>query len=133
MILIVEDDVDVAEIAASILDSHGFSVKLAYRAQVALDLLKQGEHVDLVFSDVVMPGGMDGLDLARELRRNFPAMPVLLASGYSEALGGAEKLGVPVISKPYRSGDLFGRVNALLGKHDDGDLDGASRDGQAKR
>ncbi len=119
VILVVEDDVDVAEIAASILDSHGFSVKLAYRAQVALDLLNQGERVDLVFSDVVMPGGMDGLDLARELRRNYPAMPVLLASGYSDALGGAEKLGVPVISKPYRSGDLFGRVSALLGKHDD--------------
>ncbi len=118
VILVVEDDVDVAEIAASILNSHGFSVKLAYRAQVALDLLNQGEHVDLVFSDVVMPGGMDGLDLARELRRNFPAMPVLLASGYSDALGGAENLGVPVISKPYRSGDLFGRVSALLGKHD---------------
>lgn len=115
VVLVVEDDVDVAEIAASMLESHGFGVKLALRAQLALDLLRQGEQVDLVFSDMVMPGGMDGLDLARELMRTFPDLPILLASGYSDALGGAQRLGVPVIAKPYRSGDLCGQVSALIG------------------
>lgn len=119
VILIVEDDIDVAEVAASMLDSHGFSVKLAYRAQVALDLLRRGESIDLVFSDVVMPGGMTGLDLAREVKRSFPRIPILLATGYSDTLGGAERLGVPVITKPYQSGELCGRIGALLRARDE--------------
>lgn len=119
VILVVEDDLDVAELAASILDSHGFTVKLAYRAQTALDLLLSGEPIDLVFSDVVMPGGMDGLELAREVGRAFPAMPILLATGYSDALGGARQLGLPVIGKPYRSNDLYSRIMALLHQGDE--------------
>ncbi|HEY2660151.1 MAG TPA: ATP-binding protein [Caulobacteraceae bacterium] len=118
VILVVEDDVDVAEIATSMLDSHGFEVKLAYRGQVALDLLRRGEAVDLVFANVGLSGDMNGLALAGELKRDFPGLPVLLAAAAREAAEGAHRLGVPIIAKPYRSGELYSRINALLGARD---------------
>src|SRR6185312_10964919 len=58
-LLVVDDDVEVADIAAELLQSCGYSVRLAYNAQAALDIMKSGETVDLVFSDVIMPGAMN--------------------------------------------------------------------------
>ena len=114
IVLVVEDDVDVAEIATSMLDSHGFEVKLAYRSRVALDMLRRGEAVDLVFANVGLSGDMNGLALARELQRDFPDLPVLLAAAAREAAEGAQSLGVPIIAKPYRSGELYSRISTLL-------------------
>ncbi len=114
VILVVEDDVDVAEIAASMLDSHGFTVKTAHRGQTALDLVRRGEAVDLVFADVGLAGDMNGLALARALRRDFPGLPVLLAAAERDAAEGAHGLGVPIIAKPYRSGDLYSRISDML-------------------
>ncbi|MDP3854071.1 ATP-binding protein [Phenylobacterium sp.] len=114
-ILVVEDDVDVAEVAVEILASCGFEVRLSYRAQGALDLLQRGEKVDLVFSDIAMPDGMSGIELAAEVKRRHPDLPVLLATGYSDALSDAEVLGFQIIAKPYRSNDLCNRIDALLG------------------
>jgi CheY-like chemotaxis protein len=113
-ILIVEDDVDVAEVAVAILADCGYEVRLAYRAQGALDLLRQGEKVDLIFSDIVMPDGMNGLELAAQLTREHPDLPVLLATGYSDALNDAEGLGFQIIAKPYRSNELCNRIGAML-------------------
>jgi signal transduction histidine kinase len=113
-VLVVEDDVDVAEVAVAILASCGYETRLVYRAQGALDLLQRGEKIDLVFSDIVMPDGMNGLELAAQVAREHPDLPVLLATGYSDALSDAEGQGFQIIGKPYRTGELCDRVSAML-------------------
>lgn len=113
-VLVVEDDVDVAEVAVAILASCGYETRLVYRAQGALDLLQRGEKIDLVFSDIVMPDGMNGLELAAQVARDHPDLPVLLATGYSDALSDAEGQGFQIIGKPYRTGELCDRVGAML-------------------
>jgi len=113
-ILIVEDDLDVAEVAAAIPADCGYEVRLASRAQGALDLLRRGEKIDLVFSDIVMPDGMNGLELADQVTREHPRLPVLLATGYSDALANAEDRGFQIIGKPYRSNELCNRIGAML-------------------
>jgi CheY-like chemotaxis protein len=59
-----------------------------------------------VFSDIIMPGGMSGLELARKIRLHFPQVPILLASGYSHAAAEVAKEGFPIIAKPYRADAL---------------------------
>jgi len=68
----------------------------------ALHLLKAGQPFDLVLSDLVMPGGMSGFELAQRIREGWPALPVLLASGYSEAASKAVKAGFALVQKPYK-------------------------------
>lgn len=113
-VLIVEDEVDVADVAAAMLQECGFAVRVAYRSQLALELLGRGEHFDLVFSDILMRDGMNGIDLAREVERRFPQMKVLLTTGYSEALSDAATRGLQIISKPYRPEELCERVCTIL-------------------
>jgi signal transduction histidine kinase len=115
-VLIVEDEVDVADVAAAMLRECGFEVRVAHRARLALELLGRGEPIDLVFSDVLMPDGMNGIDLAQEVEHRFPQMKVLLATGYSDALSDAVQRGLPIISKPYRRKELCERVCTLLGQ-----------------
>jgi signal transduction histidine kinase len=115
-VLIVEDDVEVADITAAILQECGFEVHVAYRAQPALELLGRGEHIDLVFSDILMPDGMDGIHLAYEVERNFPQIKVLLTTGYSDSLSDAVRKGLQIMSKPYRPKELCERVCTLLGQ-----------------
>jgi signal transduction histidine kinase len=114
-VLIVDDDVDVADLVGQLLQGCGYAVTHAHRAKAALDLLIAGEPVDLVFSDILMPGGMNGVQLAEEVRRRFPKVPVLLATGYSEVMSEATAKGLPVITKPYDSDDLCERVSQLMG------------------
>ncbi len=86
-ILLVEDNREVASISADMLRNLGYAVELAERAQAALDRLTVGHPpLHLLLTDVVMPDGMSGLDLARQVRARMPALPILLASGYSEVL-----------------------------------------------
>ena len=113
-ILIVDDDYGVAEVAAEMLASAGFEVRLAYRGQGALDLLRRGEKVDLVFSDIVMPDGMNGIEMAAEIAHIRPGLPILLTTGYSSSLEQAEAQGFPILAKPYRANDLCDRVEAML-------------------
>jgi CheY-like chemotaxis protein len=90
-ILLVEDNPEVAEITAEMLRGLGNRVETVSRAKAALDwLAADGTFVDIVVSDIVMPGGMNGLQLAREIRRHHPALPVVLVSGYSDTLGEAQ-------------------------------------------
>jgi len=99
-VLVVEDNLHVGEVSVLLLQELGYSVTSISRPAAALDLLSQGEKFDLIFSDIVMPGDMDGLTFARELRRRYPCLPVLLATGYSSA---AERAGseFPILRKPY--------------------------------
>jgi PAS domain S-box-containing protein len=109
-ILCVEDNPQVAEVAAGLLEQMGHGVRMAHSAAAAIQMLEAGELPDLVFSDIVMAGEMDGLALARHIRRKWPHVPVLLATGYSR---GAEAIGseFPILTKPYQSGELS---NALV-------------------
>src|SRR5207253_2851073 len=77
-VLVVEDDMLVAELAAGMLGELGFEATVAHSAKEALDRLAGGEKPHLVFTDIVMPGGISGIELARKLRDRFPELPILL-------------------------------------------------------
>lgn len=113
-VLVVDDDEEVADLAGQLLKGCGYAVTLAHRARAALDLLNAGEPVDLVFSDIIMPGGMDGVQLAEELRQRFPKVPVLLTTGYSEAMPAALAKGLPILTKPYDADALCERIGELM-------------------
>ena len=109
-VLLVEDDPIVASTVAAALEDAGYEVAQVPTADAALPLLTSGARIDLLFSDVVMPGRLNGVDLAREARRLRPGLPVVLATGYSEKVAQAE--GVRVLAKPYRIDDLISMLTA---------------------
>jgi PAS domain S-box-containing protein len=111
-VLVVEDDTLVAELAAGMLDELGFEATVAHSAKEALDRLAGGEKPKLIFTDVVMPGGISGIELARKVRDRFPELPILLTTGYSEQVGGSH--GFPVLQKPYEIDSLAAALGKLL-------------------
>jgi len=117
-ILVVEDDEDVLIVAAENLRALGYQVVTAVNAAQALDILRGGHPVDLLFSDVIMPGGMNGAQLAVEARRIRPALKVLLTSGYTAATLSREH-GLPetlnVVEKPYQREDLAKKLKLVIG------------------
>jgi signal transduction histidine kinase len=117
VILAVEDDEDVLELAVSALNDLGYSVLTATNAAEALEILRTAERLDVLFSDVIMPGGMNGAQLAVEARRIRPDLKVLLTSGYTaEAL--VQEHGLPdgllVLGKPYRHEDLANKIRLVM-------------------
>lgn len=113
-VLLVEDDPDVAELAAAVLADLGFLVETYPEARSAMDALESGERFDLVFSDIVMPGGMSGIDLAERIAIQFPQLPVLLATGFSTAALAPGALRFPILAKPYSVHELARRVTQML-------------------
>jgi PAS domain S-box-containing protein len=111
-VLIVEDDIFVAELAADMFGELGFETTITHSAKEALERLAGGDKPKLVFSDVVMPGGITGIELARKLRERFPELPILLTTGYSEQVSATQ--GFPVLQKPYEMEALAGAVGKLL-------------------
>jgi PAS domain S-box-containing protein len=111
-VLVVEDDILVAELAAGMLDELGFKATIAHSAKEALDQLVAGDKPELVFTDIVMPGGISGLELAQKVRDRFPELPVLLTTGYSEQVSGQH--GFPVLQKPYELDSLAGALGKIL-------------------
>jgi CheY-like chemotaxis protein len=106
-LLLVEDNDEVAALVREMLDELGFDVLRVASARAALGALADGRRVDIVFSDIVMPGDMNGLELARESRARAPDLPVVLTSGYAEqAIREAEADGLIVLRKPYGLEDL---------------------------
>ncbi|MBK3756664.1 response regulator [Pseudomonas stutzeri] len=106
-VLLVDDDEEVAALVGEMLEHLGYLVTHAASAADALSALQAGCQVDIVFSDVMMPGGMNGVELAREIRTRALGVPVLLTSGYAEAAQqSAAAEGVHVLAKPYRLEDL---------------------------
>jgi PAS domain S-box-containing protein len=83
-ILMVEDNPEVAQVTASLLEQLGYHVMRAQNAMDALSVLQRGHQITLVFSDIVMPGNMNGVALAQEIGNRYPQLPVLLTSGYSD-------------------------------------------------
>ena len=111
-VLIVEDDALLAELAAGMLAELGFEGIVTHSAKEALELLAAGKRPTLIFSDIVMPGGISGIELARKVRGRFPELPILLTTGYSEEVGGTH--GFPVLQKPYELDALAAAVGKLL-------------------
>jgi len=100
--LLVEDDEAVAALTIEMLEHLGWRVTRVASAEAALAALREEVSVDLVFSDVMMPGGKNGIELARELKAKNAALPVVLASGYAESVRrDAEAAGLTLLSKPF--------------------------------
>jgi len=112
--LLVEDDDEVASLVTEMLDELGYEVMRVASASAALGALGNGRQVDLVFSDIMMPGGMDGVQLAREIRARKPHMPILLTSGFAAAFQSvADAENIRLLPKPYRMNDLALAVDDL--------------------
>ena len=116
-ILAVEDDERVRKLTVMRLTQLGYTVLSAASGAEAIELLAAGRPVDLLFSDVVMPGGMSGFDLRTKVQALYPSMPVLLTSGYAEELsrddaGSDGRL--KILNKPYRLADLAAAIDDAL-------------------
>ena len=112
-ILVVEDNPDVRAVAVTLLEQLNYRTVAVDNAKAALNLLGNGTSVDLVFSDVMLPGDLDGLGLAEAISKRYPQTPVLLTSGYSKALIGRH--GLPILRKPYQISALAEAVRSTLG------------------
>jgi PAS domain S-box-containing protein len=110
-VLLVEDNPDVASVSSSLLEQLGYTVRRVADAEAALREIERN-NVDLVFSDIVMPGKIDGLDLARRLREIRPDLPILLATGYSDAAAGVRG-DFPILRKPYEIHQLSQAIAKL--------------------
>lgn len=113
-VLLVEDDDSVAHLVEEMLRELGYEVKRVGDGASALDCLRADPGFQLVFSDMVMPGDIGGLDLARDISRLRPDLPVVLTTGYSAAAAAASKEGRRVLVKPYRIEALAAELDAVL-------------------
>jgi PAS domain S-box-containing protein len=112
-ILVVEDNAEMREVATMLLEQLGYRVRAVDSATAALAALANGEPIDLVFSDIVMPGELNGLTLARRVRDDYPQIGVLLTTGYAEAASAAEEE-LAILRKPYRLASLGRAVREAL-------------------
>jgi signal transduction histidine kinase/CheY-like chemotaxis protein len=115
-ILLVEDDPTVAEATQDLLHSMGFDTCWAADGPAALAFVENEPKLALVMSDIVMPGGVSGLDLARTLRDRRPELPVILTTGYSSHTSEVAAEGFTLIEKPYRSDALAASLRSALEK-----------------
>jgi len=110
-VLLVEDNPDVASVSISLLEQLGYTVRRVADAEAALQEIDR-DGVDLVFSDIVMPGKMDGLAFAHRVREIRPDLPVLLATGYSDAAANVRG-DFPILRKPYEIHELSRAIAKL--------------------
>jgi signal transduction histidine kinase/CheY-like chemotaxis protein len=115
-ILLLEDDEGVAKMASTMLTGLGYEVHRVSEPRTALAVLLGGQKFDLLFSDIVMPGGINGLELARKVRQHFPSLPILLTTGYSSAAANVYSEGFPLIAKPYRRDTLAAAIESAIGE-----------------
>ena len=114
-ILVVDDSQDIRELAENYLRSLGYRVLAAQSGEDAMALLERYGEVDLLFTDIIMPGGMNGLQLVEKVRERQPDLPVLLATGYMEDLPGHSLSGpMTILSKPFQLAELRERVGTAL-------------------
>jgi two-component system NtrC family sensor kinase len=106
VVLLVDDNDDVAEVTMAMLESLGYMVRRARSPQLALEELRRGERVDVVLTDIIMPGGITAIDLARTVRDCYPHLPVLLTTGYSAVAREAIDEGFLLLPKPFQTSAL---------------------------
>ena len=127
-ILVVEDDDDVSATVVEMLTDLGYRVLKAKDAQSAFAIIVSGWRIDLLFTDVVMPGPMRSTELARKTRELSPATAILFTSGYTDNAivhGGRLDEGVELLSKPYARETLARKVRQVLKGHNQ--LNGATQ------
>lgn len=122
-ILVVEDSPEVLALACENLADAGYRVTAAENGELGLAAFKaklEEDPIDLVFTDLVMPGGLNGIMLAEEVRRIDPSVGVLMTTGYNEELvaEGPLRLGRDVLGKPYRKAELLDRIGQALANRD---------------
>ena len=100
-VLLVEDDKEVSALTREMLSNLGFTVTHVTSAEAALGALANARAIDVVLSDIMMPGGVSGLELAREIRKRLPKLPVILMTGYVEAAARMEDGEFSLLLKPY--------------------------------
>jgi CheY-like chemotaxis protein len=116
-VLYVEDDADVRETVELLLDALGYRLVSAASGAEAYGLLRDNEGIDLLFSDVVMPGGMNGVELAEKARGLRPDLKIVLTSGYSDSLlklKASELADVHWLAKPFQFDDLARAIRDAL-------------------
>jgi CheY-like chemotaxis protein len=113
-ILVVEDDDDLRLLVATVLSDAGYSVLSAGNAEEALRILEAEPGVDLLFTDIVMPGAMDGFALARAAVARRSTLKVLYTTGYTPTEDGERAHG-PLLRKPYRPSQILEQLSRLLG------------------
>ncbi len=109
MVLVVDDSAEVAEVTSSLFEHLGYDTVYRDSAEAALKCLAEGTKVDLVFSDIVMPGTIDGVGLASEVRSRYPHLPVILTTGYSDAAQAAPP-DLRILRKPFDTEALKGFI-----------------------
>ncbi|GJM12852.1 MAG: hybrid sensor histidine kinase/response regulator [Pseudohongiella sp.] len=119
-ILVVEDDESVRDVASHMLQTVGFDVITAHNGSSGLREYKTNPDIDLVFSDVIMPGGMTGVELASKILELAPDLPILLATGYAEKELKdrlADHKNVVLVAKPYDTNELPDLINSMMLQH----------------
>jgi CheY-like chemotaxis protein len=111
---VVEDEAAVREMAVESLQGLGYTTVACTTASDALDRLRTDERVDLLFSDVVMPGGINGFQLAAEARQMRPSLKILLTSGYTGSFDPVELGDLPLLTKPYDRDGLAAQLSTML-------------------
>ncbi len=112
-ILVVEDNIEVKTVAIALLEQLRYRTIAVETAPAALKTLASGQRIDLVFTDVMLPGDADGLTLAQTIRAEYPQIPVLLTSGYAKVL--TTRHGLPILRKPYQISALGEAIRQGLG------------------
>lgn len=114
-ILVVDDTAEVLELTASILKEAGYAVLRCADSRTALPVLRDGHAVDLLLTDIAMPGGMDGFELAQQARIARPLLPVAyMTAGQTQKPSDSAEVFGPILRKPYRRHDLIRHIEELL-------------------
>ena len=114
-VLLVEDDHEVAALTRELLTSLGFSVSHVASPDAALRIVMQSHDIDIVVTDLMMPGLVNGLQLAREIRTRQPALPILMTTGSASTPAGMEKDEFPLLLKPYSADSLARALEGAFG------------------
>jgi DNA-binding NtrC family response regulator len=120
LILVVDDSREAAALAEEALQDIGYRVVVAHSTEEALKRFDEasasGDGFKLVFTDVIMPGGANGITLAEQVRERDPAVPVLLTTGYNDetAIDGPQPHAMDVLGKPYRRSEMIDRIQSAL-------------------
>ena len=114
-VLVVDDEQALCELACDWLESMGYQTTGVFSAAAALERLAT-EPFDILFTDIVMPGGIDGMALARQAQLRYPHLRIMLTSGYAKGLSGEEHLPGKLVNKPYRKKDLAQHFQSIAGR-----------------
>jgi CheY-like chemotaxis protein len=114
-LLIAEDEFIIRLVIAEFLREEGYEVIEAANADEALEIFRSGIPIDLLFTDVRMPGSMDGCELAQRVRAEWPSTPIILTSAYSQSLLSARSVSEDfVVPKPYRPQAVLTTIKAVM-------------------